>query len=79
MHPKQGQKQQLQVQLALAALWRRGIHNRLQVVIAGADDDGACRAADSRSAADKHVCAAAHVGQRLPDAAPAHDDKRLLR
>lgn len=66
-------------QLALAVLWRRGIHNCLQVVIACADDDGACRAADWLPPADKHICAAAHVGERLPDAAPAHDDEGLLR
>lgn len=64
----------------IAALLRRGIHHRLQVVVAGAYDDGPRRPRHALAALHQRIrCTlrGAHVGQGLAHAAAAHDDKGL--
>lgn len=65
--------------LALAPLGRRGIHHRLQVVIAGAHDDGARRPAHRLPPPHHSVCSPAHVCEGLTNTAATHDGEGLRR
>jgi hypothetical protein len=63
--------------LALAPLRRRGIHHGLQVVVAGAYDDGPLRPAHRLAPPHHNVRSAAHVRKSLANAAAANNGEGL--